>query len=112
MSDMSNLYKAYAAVHDDKVRDSLNEVRDEISEMTLTKLLDGDLQEIAEEIIYSLFLDGITPPNAEGLIECTLAEAAAGSDESVVRTEKITRLEEAFLSAFDKVPESAPVKSF
>ena len=41
MSDMSNLYKAYAAVHDDKVRDSLNEVRDEISEMTLTKLLDS-----------------------------------------------------------------------
>ncbi len=111
MSDMSNLYKAYAAVHDDKVRDSLNEVRDEISEMTLTKLLDGDLQEIAEEIIYSLFLDGITPPNAEGLIECTLAEAAAGSDESVVRTEKITRLEEAFVSAFDKVTESAPVNS-
>ena len=111
MSDMSNLYKAYAAVHDDKVRDSLNEVRDEISEMTLTKLLDSDLQEIAEEIIYSLFVDGITAPNAEGLIECTLAEAAAGSDESEVRTEKITRLEEAFVSAFDKVTESAPVNS-
>ena len=111
MSDMSNLYKAYAAVHDDKVRDSLNEVRDEISEMTLTKLLDSDLQEIAEEIIYSLFVDGITAPNAEGLIECTLAEAAAGPDESEVRTEKITRLEEAFVSAFDKVTESAPVNS-
>ena len=78
MSDMSNLYKAYAAVHDEKVRDNLNEVRDGISEMTLNQLTDVDLQGIAEEIVEGLFAEGRGVSESEGLIQSTLAAAAAG----------------------------------
>ena len=108
---MSNLYKAYAAVHDEKVRDNLNEVRDGISEMTLNQLTDVDLQGIAEEIVEGLFAEGRGVSESEGLIQSTLAEAAAEGNESDVRTDKITRLEEAFVKAFEKVNEAAPVNA-
>ena len=109
MSEMSNLYKAYAAVHDDKARENLTDQRDEISEMTLTQLTDVDLQGIAEEIVEGLFAEGRGVSESEGLIQSTLAEAAAEGNESDVRTDKITRLEEAFVKAFEKVNEAAPV---
>ena len=111
MSDMSNLYKAYAAVHDDKARENLTDQRDEISEMTLTQLTDVDLQGIAEEIVEGLFAEGRGVSESEGLIQSTLAEAAAEGNESDVRTDKITRLEEAFVKAFEKVNEAAPVNA-
>ena len=111
MSDMSNLYKAYAAVHDEKVRDNLNEVRDGISEMTLNQLTDVDLQGIAEEIVEGLFAEGRGVSESEGLIQSTLAEAAAEGNQSELRIDKITRLEEAFVKAFEKVKEASPVNA-
>ena len=111
MSDMSNLYKAYAAVHDDKARENLTDQRDEISEMTLTQLTDVDLYEIAEEIVEGLFAEGRGVSESEGLVQSTLAEAAAEGNESNVRIDKITRLEEAFVKAFAKVNEAAPVNA-
>ena len=108
---MSNLYKAYAAVHDEKVRDNLNEVRDEISEMTLNQLTDVDLQGIAEEIVEGLFAEGRGVSESEGLIQSTLAEAAAEGNQSELRIDKITRLEEAFVKAFEKVKEASPVNA-
>ena len=108
---MSNLYKAYAAVHDEKVMDNLNEVRDGISEMTLNQLTDIDLQGIAEEIVEGLFAEGRGVSESEGLIQSTLAEAAAEGDQSAVRIDKITRLEEAFVKAFEKVKEASPVNA-
>ena len=108
---MSNLYKAYAAVHDEKVRDNLNEVRDGISEMTLNQLTDIDLQGIAEEIVEGLFAEGRGVSESEGLIQSTLAEAAAEGNQSELRIDKITRLEEAFVKAFEKVKEASPVNA-
>ena len=108
---MSNLYKAYAAVHDEKVRDNLNEVRDGISEMTLNQLTDVDLQGIAEEIVEGLFAEGRGVSESEGLIQSTLAEAAAEGNQSELRIDKITRLEEAFVKAFEKVKEASPVNA-
>jgi len=111
MSDMSNLYKAYAAVHDEKTRENLTDQRDEISEMTLTQLTDADLYEIAEEIVEGLFAEGRGVFESEGLVQSALAESAAEGHESDVRTDKITRLEEAFVKAFAKVNEVAPVNA-
>jgi len=111
MSDMSNLYKAYAAVHDEKTRENLTDQRDEISEMTLTQLTDVDLYEIAEEIVEGLFAEGRGVSESEGLVQSALAESAAEGHESDVRSDKITRLEEAFVKAFAKVNEVAPVNA-
>jgi len=111
MSDMSNLYKAYAAVHDEKTRENLTDQRDEISEMTLTQLTDVDLYGIAEEIVEGLFAEGRGVSESEGLVQSALAESAAEGHESDVRTDKITRLEEAFVKAFAKVNEVAPVNA-
>ncbi len=106
MSDMSNLYKAYAAVHDEKVRDNLNEVRDEISEMTLTNLTDSDLYEVAEEVLEEVFTQDSDVIAAEKLIESIFTKASEG-DVSPGRSAKIDRLEEAFASAFARVKEKS-----
>ena len=107
---MSQMYKAYAAVHDTEARDNLSSNRDAISEMVLTKMKSSDLQDVAEEVItHLLFHMRLDVPTAEGLVECTLAEAAAEGFQSEGRTEKITRLEEAFVAAFDRVTENAPL---
>ncbi len=112
MSDMSHLYKAYAAVHNTEAREGLTGVRDEISEMTLTQLMDADLQEVAEEIIERLLFEkDLEVGVAEGLVQSTLAEAYAEGDVSPTRTEKITRLEEAFVNAFGRVTEAAPTRA-
>ena len=112
MSDMSHLYKAYAAVHNTEAREGLTGVRDEISEMTLTQLMDADLQEVAEEIIERLLFEkDLEVGVAEGLVQSTLAEAYAEGDVSPTRTEKITRLEEAFVNAFSRVTEAAPTRA-
>ena len=110
MSDMSQMYKAYAAVHDTEARDNLSSNRDAISEMVLTKMKSTDLQDVAEEVItHLLFHMRLDVPTAEGLVECTLAEASSEGFQSEGRTEKITRLEEAFVAAFDRVTENAPL---
>ena len=107
---MSQMYKAYAAVHDMEVRDNLSSNRDAISEMVLTKMKSTDLQDVAEEVItHLLFHMRLDVPTAEGLVECTLAEASSEGFQSEGRTEKITRLEEAFVAAFDRVTENAPL---
>ena len=107
---MSQMYKAYAAVHDTEARDNLSSNRDAISEMVLTKMKSTDLQDVAEEVItHLLFHMRLDVPTAEGLVECTLAEASSEGFQSEGRTEKITRLEEAFVAAFDRVTENAPL---
>ena len=109
---MSHLYKAYAAVHNTEAREGLTGVRDAISEMTLTQLMDADLQEVAEEIIERLLFEkDLEVGVAEGLVQSTLAEAYAEGDVSPTRTEKITRLEEAFVNAFGRVTEAAPTRA-
>ena len=106
MSDMSHLYKAYAAVHDPEVKESLSQIRDEISEMTLTKLTDTDLYEIAEEVLEEVFAQSSDVIAAEKLIESIFVQASKG-DSSPGRIDKLERLGEAFKSAFGRVKEKS-----
>ena len=110
MSDMKNLYKAYAAVHDESVRDSLNAVRDEISEMNLTQLTDVDLQEVAEEILEGLFGAGFEVAEVNELVGTIFKEAYKG-EQSEKRYDKVDRLEEAFKKALHKVTDKSPVNA-
>ena len=104
MSDMSHVYGAYAAVHNSEKRKNLSEVRDQVSEMTLTQLTDADLYEGAEEVLEEVFADGTDVAEAEKLIESIFRKAQEG-DVSPLRADKLERLGEAFASAFSKVRE-------
>ena len=104
MSDMSHVYKAYAAVHNSEKRNNLSEVRDEISEMNLKQLTDVDLYEVAEEVLEDLFAGGADIADAKKLIESVFTKASEG-DANPFREDKIDRLAEAFISAFEKVTE-------
>ena len=104
MSDMSHVYKAYAAVHNSEKRNNLSEVRDEISEMNLKQLTDVDLYEVAEEVLEDIFAGGADIADAKKLIESVFTKASEG-DSNPFREDKIDRLAEAFISAFEKVTE-------
>ena len=104
MSDMSHVYKAYAAVHNSEKRNDLSEVRDQISEMNLKQLTDVDLYEVAEEVLEDLFAGGADIADAKKLIESVFTKASEG-DANPFREDKIDRLAEAFISAFEKVTE-------
>ena len=104
MSDMSHVYKAYAAVHNSEKRNNLSEVRDEISEMNLKQLTDVDLYEVAEEVLEDVFAGGADIADAKKLIESVFTKASEG-DSNPFREDKIDRLAEAFISAFEKVTE-------
>jgi len=104
MSDMSHVYNAYAAVHNSEKRNNLSEVRDQISEMNLRQLTDGDLYEVAEEVLEEVFSNGTSLTEAQELVESIFKKAAEG-DISPVRVEKLERLGEAFVTAFEKVKE-------
>ena len=104
MSDMSHVYKAYAAVHNSEKRNDLSEVRDEISEMNLKQLTDVDLYEVAEEVLEDVFAGGADIADAKKLIESIFTKASEG-DANPFREDKIDRLAEAFISAFEKVTE-------
>ena len=104
MSDMSHVYKAYAAVHNSEKRNDLSEVRDQISEMNLKQLTDVDLYEVAEEVLEDVFAGGADIADAKKLIESVFTKASEG-DSNPFREDKIDRLAEAFISAFEKVTE-------
>ena len=101
---MSHVYNAYAAVHNSEKRNNLNEVRDHISEMTLTQLTDIDLYEVAEEVLEEVFSNGTSVAEAQELIESVFKKASEG-DVSPIRADKVERLGEAFVTAFEKVKE-------
>ena len=101
---MSHVYKAYAAVHNSEKRNDLSEVRDEISEMNLKQLTDVDLYEVAEEVLEDVFAGGADIADAKKLIESVFTKASEG-DANPFREDKIDRLAEAFISAFEKVTE-------
>ena len=114
MSDMNNLYRAYGAVHNSEIKEELNESRDLITQMDLTQMTKEDLIDIAEEIVEKLFREEMNVHDSYELVASTLEEAV-GKSQSEVRNQKISRLAEAFDSAFDKVEEKSPryaVESF
>jgi hypothetical protein len=106
MSDMSHLYRAYAAVHNTEVNQELTESRDKISEMNLTQLTDSDLVLVAEEIVSTFFKEGCDAKSTHELVAQTLEEST-GPNDSPLRKEKVSRIAEAFDSVFDKVFERA-----
>jgi hypothetical protein len=106
MSDMSHLYRAYAAVHDTDVNQQLTESRDEISKMDLSKLTKEDLVVVAEIIVEALFLEGLDVHESIELIASSLEESV-DSTSSPLRKQKVTRIAEAFDKTFDKVTEKA-----
>ena len=107
MSDMSHLYRAYAAVHNADVNQQLNESRDEISVMDLTQLTKEDLVLVAEDIVEALFLEGVSAGDAFEAV-ASILEESVDKDSSPLRVAKVTRLAEAFDTTFNKVTERAP----
>ena len=106
MSDINNLHKAYAAVYDSEIKENLKQSRDEISEMSLTKMNDVDLYEVAEEVLEEVFAKNTDIVEAQQLIESVFVKASEGV-ESEGRADKIERLGEAFASAFARVKEKS-----
>jgi hypothetical protein len=105
MQDMRDLYKAYAAVHDTTIKEELDNSKDQITGMDLSKMTDEDLIEVAEEIIEGLFQYGKTLDESYEVVGAILEEA---SDNIIGdRKIKITRIAEAFDKAFDTVTDKA-----
>jgi len=96
---MSNLYRAYSAVHNSEISNQLNESRDLISGMQFNQMNSVDLQEVAEEIVEHMFLSGLTVKQSKEIVEQIVFEALNGN-QSELRTSKIDYIKEAFDKAF------------
>ena len=96
---MSNLYRAYSAVHNSEISNQLNESRDLISGMQFNQMNSVDLQEVAEEIVEHMFLSGLTAKQSKEIVEQIVFEAL-NSNQSELRTSKIDYIKEAFDKAF------------
>ena len=96
---MSNLYRAYSAVHNSEISNQLNESKDLISGMQFNQMNSADLQEVAEEIVEHMFLSGLTVKQSKEIIGQIVSEALNGN-QSELRTSKIDYIKEAFDRAF------------
>ena len=106
MSDMSNLYRAYSAVHSEEVKQELTENRDLISEMNLNQMIESDLVEVCEEIVQGLFEYGLELDEARDVVASVLEESAGG-ERNELRDGKITQIAEAFETVFGTVTDKA-----
>ena len=106
MSDMSNLYRAYSAVHNKEIKEELTQNRDQISEMNLGKMVQADLVEVCEEIVEGLFQYGLGLDEACDVVASVLEESVSG-ERNELRDSKITQIAEAFESVFDTVTDKA-----
>ena len=100
MSDMSNLYRAYSAVHSSEVSDQLSESRDLISDMQFNQLNSSDLQEVAEEILEEMFELSLDIEQSSDIIADILSEALKTS-QSDLKSQKIDYIGEAFDAALE-----------
>ena len=100
MSDMSNLYRAYSAVHSSEVSDQLNESRDLISDMQFNQLNSSDLQEVAEEILEEMFELSLDIEQSSDIIADILSESLKTS-QSDLKSQKIDYIGEAFDAALE-----------
>ena len=96
---MSNLYRAYSAVHSSEISDQLNESRDIISDMEFTQMNSADLQEVAEEIIEEMFVNTLTVKQSKEIVEQIINEALNG-EQSELRSSKVEYIKESFDRAF------------
>ena len=107
MSDMSNMFRAYAAVHNQEVKQHITESRDGFSGVNIGGMTSVDLQELAEEVLEYLFGEDLTVSEAFEVVS-EMIESASEGDHSKLRVEKVTRIAEGFDAAFDKVNEKSP----
>ena len=107
MSDMSNMFRAYAAVHNQEVKQHIAESRDGFSGINIGGMTSVDLQELAEEVLEYLFGEDLTVSEAFEVVS-EMIESASEGDHSKLRVEKVTRISEGFDAAFDKVNEKSP----
>ena len=103
---MSNLYRAYSAVHSEEVKQELTENRDLISEMNLNQMVESDLVEVCEEIVQGLFEYGLELDEACDVVASVLEESAGG-ERNELRDGKITQIAEAFETVFGTVTDKA-----
>ena len=106
MSDMSNLYRAYSAVHNEEVKQELTENRDFISEMNMNQMLESDLVEVCEEIVEGLFEYGLDLDESCDVVASVLEESVGG-ERNGLRDGKITQIAEAFETVFGTVTDKA-----
>ena len=106
MSDMSNLYRAYSAVHDVEIKEELDQKRDQISEMNLSQVLQSDLVEVCEEIVEGLFEYGLDLDEACGVISTVIDGISEGVSNDL-REGKINQIAEAFGTVVDTVTDRA-----
>ena len=106
MSDMSNLYRAYSAVHNVEIKEELQQSRDLISEMNMSRVLQSDLVEVCEEIVEGLFQYGLDLDGVSGVISTLLEKVREGSSNEL-REGKIDQIAEAFGTVVDTVTNKA-----
>ena len=106
MSDMSNLYRAYSAVHSVEIKEELQQNRDLISEMNMSQVLQSDLVEVCEEIVEGLFEYGLDLDEACGIVSALLEEVSEGNSNEL-REGKIDQIAEAFGTVVDTVTDKA-----
>ena len=99
---MRSFMEAYQAVHNKEAKENLDKVRDSISEMNLSQLTDGDLCEIAEEVLEVMFAEGKEVAQCEAIVESILT-----SSTNPGRQTKIERLQESFKKVFGTVKEKS-----
>ena len=99
---MRNFVEAYAAVHNTEAKEELTSSRDCISEMNLSDLTDGDLDEIVEQVLEVMFSQGHTVDSAHEVFGEAFEESNISG-----RQYKIERLCEALNRAFDNIDSKA-----
>ena len=105
MQDMRDLYKAYAAVHDTTIKEELDNSKDQITEMNLSQMTEGDLVEVCEEIVEGLFQYGVDLDGAYGVV----GDILEASSDNIIgdRKNKIVSIAEAFEKVFETVTDRA-----
>ena len=111
-AELRGILEAYTAVYDDGVKETLNSIHDEITEMDLSLITDSELLEIAEAALQELFEEGYTLFGAEVILEDVIFEASSymtammkGQNKyrkQQKRQEKIDRVKGAVRGAVDK----------
>ncbi len=107
VSEMRSLYNAYAAVHNEEIKEQLESVRDEITEMDFSLLSSNDVEEIVESSIEKLFHSGHSIDETETILERVISDVSSSEGRVERRAEKIERLVEAIGTATAKVREKA-----
>jgi hypothetical protein len=108
-AELRGIIEAYRAVYDDGVKETLNSIRDEITEMDLTLITDEELSEIAESVLQELFEEGYSLFGAEVIFEDFISEARVtyGSDTQSPRAQKINRIKGAVRGTMNRAKETA-----